>query len=130
MGLRSAHAACLVAAVLCFRPARSNGDVAAEEDMMLAGAGYDTSDMPNVLTKVDCVYTDPLTQKRWDLTDMDDVRHSPTDQLLTRGVPVVPHQDPLAPRRGHALGFSPDRESAIGWIRNAPALVPRPLARL
>ena len=42
------------------------------------------------------------------------------------GVPGVPQQDPLAPRRG-PLGSSPDRESAIG---NAPALVPGPLARL
>ena len=48
-----------------------------------------------------------------------------TAGLLTQGVPRVP-QDPSAPRRG-PLGYSPDRESAIG---NAPALVPGSLARL
>jgi hypothetical protein len=44
--------------------------------------------------------------------------------LLTQGVPGSP-EDPCAPRRG-PIGPSPDRESAI---RNAPALVPVPLAR-
>jgi hypothetical protein len=48
--------------------------------------------------------------------------------LLTQGVPGVP-QDPVAPRGG-PLGSSPDRERAIGWIGNAPALVPGPSARL
>jgi hypothetical protein len=38
--------------------------------------------------------------------------------LLSRGV----LWDPLGP--------SPDRESAIGWVGNAPALVPEPLTRM
>jgi hypothetical protein len=45
--------------------------------------------------------------------------------LIMQGVPGVP-QNPFAPRRG-PLGFSPDRESAIG---NVPVIVPGLLARL
>ena len=53
---------------------------------------------------------------------------APTGAAISKGPAGVP-QDPFAPCRG-PLGSSPDRERAIGWIGNAPVLVPGPLARL